>query len=87
MPRLSDTQRAYRAYLTTPAWAMKRRAVVWRAQGMCEACGRRPHSGNPGQVHHDRYPRRWGAEPLDWLRYLCRACHRAWHKANPGMAH
>lgn len=86
MPRLSEAQQSYRLYLHTPAWAQKRAAVVFRAGGMCEACGRRPHTGNPGNVHHDRYPRTWGAEPLEWLRYLCRACHRAWHREHKDVA-
>jgi len=60
----------YNAYLASPEWAGRRRRVLHRAQGMCEACGER----RADHVHHTSY-RHVGAEPLFELRAVCEACH------------
>ena len=60
----------FRAYLESPAWAARRRAVLSRARGCCEACGWRPAT----QVHHLTYDH-VGNEPLWELRAICKTCH------------
>ena len=67
---------SYEAYLASPEWKSKRDAVVRRAKGRCEApeC-----TSGLDEVHHVRYPRVWGNEPIDWLIGLCEFHHRAAH--------
>ena len=61
-------------YLTTPAWQERRRAVLKRDHGQCQAaldvC-----SGRAEQVHHLTY-RHWRNEPLFDLVAVCWLCHQ-----------
>ncbi len=63
----------YRRYLRTSAWQRKR-AERLRIDGYrCTHCG----STSRLEVHHERYPKSWGDEPITWLRTLCAQCHGA----------
>jgi hypothetical protein len=64
----------YDAYLLTPEWARRRRAVLRRAKGTCEGCLVRPAT----QVHHLTYER-VGREMLFDLAAVCDECHAAIH--------
>jgi predicted amidophosphoribosyltransferase len=63
----------YQDYLDSEEWAEKCRLVALRSGGVCERC----EQHNAAHVHHKRYPRRWGTEPISWLQHLCVGCH-AW---------
>ena len=57
------------------AWAVQRRLVIDRARGQCERCKmRRGH-----HVHHLRYAKVIGHEPLEWLLFVCLECHGHFH--------
>jgi len=60
----------YNAYLASPEWLARRRKVLTRAQGLCEACLERPAT----QVHHTSY-KHVRNEPLFELRAVCTICH------------
>lgn len=62
----------YLAYLQSPEWALKRAAVLRRANGRCEDCGERKR---PLQIHHSHYRDLWDEREQD-LRALCLDCHR-----------
>lgn len=64
----------YAAYLQTPAWREKRTAVMKRAGGMCEGCGKR----KAVQVHHTTYQNVCN-EFLWELRAVCDPCHNRIH--------
>jgi 5-methylcytosine-specific restriction endonuclease McrA len=69
------TSADYRIYLRSPEWRAKKTEVFRRAGYMCEYC-----ESNPAvQVHHLRYPARWGDESLDDLQAVCRECHKEHH--------
>lgn len=67
---------SYEAYLKSEVWRIKRALVVKRALGRCEnkGCDRALD-----EVHHLRYPRVWGNEPIHWLIGLCENHHREAH--------
>lgn len=65
----------YQKYLSSVEWRNKRGDVLARAKGRCEICGIRP----PVNVHHIRYPKRLGDEPLTDLLAVCRRCHERSH--------
>lgn len=67
---------SYDDYLVSPEWRIKRAHVVQRAGGRCESpdC-----KFAVDEVHHKRYPRVWGNEPIDWLIGLCEGHHREAH--------
>lgn len=65
---------AYRAYLKTEAWRALRAAVICRARGMCERCGKWPVVN----VHHLTYERLFH-ERLEDLLGVCSKCHRELH--------
>lgn|GEM_PF-2822244 len=67
---------SYEAYLASSQWALKRAQVAQRASGRCEAPG---CTCALEEVHHKRYPRVWGNEPIDWLVGLCEKHHREEH--------
>lgn len=80
-PRMFSMGITYQEYLESPEWAEKRRAVLARAAGRCEACG---VEGVPLEVHHRTYER-LGDEDVDSdLRALCRACHESAHGLREG---
>jgi 5-methylcytosine-specific restriction endonuclease McrA len=61
-------------YLKSDAWQRKRAVVLKRDQFRCRHCGRRAT-----QVHHRRYARDIGHEPIEWLESVCDSCHRERH--------
>jgi hypothetical protein len=68
-----DWQRRYDAYLLTPQWRAKSKAVIAR-DVICQACLSRPAV----QAHHKDY-RHVGNEPLFDLVGVCLECHRKLH--------
>jgi hypothetical protein len=68
--RESEWWDQYRAYLQSPEWRARSRAVIERAHGICEACGKRAAT----QAHHTTYTH-VGDEPLFELRAVCNQCH------------
>ncbi len=66
--------RRYDAYLLTPAWRLKRQAVMTRANNWCEGCACRPAT----QVHHTTYAHVFD-ELLFQLVAVCDVCHRKLH--------
>lgn len=73
---------SYEDYLDSYVWKKKRQAVMRRANEQCESegCERRAVD-----VHHKRYPVRWGKETLDMLQAVCRSCHNEEHPEKPDM--
>lgn len=69
---------AYTAYLSSEEWASKRRLVLARCRGLCEACGAMVEEAEV-EVHHLTYER-VGEELLDDLIGLCPGCHRRAHQ-------
>ena len=65
---------AYSAYLGSAEWAAKRKAVLTRANGLCEGCMRNP----PSEVHHLTYEH-VGDEFLFELVAVCSSCHDRLH--------
>ena len=63
---------AYKKYMRSKAWALKRQQVFARYGKRCYACGT---FKGPIQVHHLTYVR-FGHENLSDLRPLCAKCHR-----------
>lgn len=69
----------YSTYLLSQAWRTKRAAVLQRADGICEGCGKR----RAVQVHHLQYPRNCWPGSEEWirqeklfdLRAICLECH------------
>lgn len=70
----SSYRRWYRAYLSSSDWALKRDAVMERAEGLCEGCRARPAT----EIHHLSYDH-VGDEFLWELAAVCRPCHDRWH--------
>ena len=62
-------------YLKSDAWERKRFVVLRRDNWCCVYCGARAT-----QVHHRRYAKNIGREPIEWLVSVCRACHEAIHQ-------
>lgn len=66
---------SYARYLGSPEWREKRLAVMKRSHGKCEfRCGR-----DAAHVHHVRYPKVLGTEPLEDLVAVCERCHETAH--------
>jgi 5-methylcytosine-specific restriction endonuclease McrA len=65
----------YQSYLKSPEWHAKRKAVILRAQGLCEGCRQTPAT----QVHHLTY-KRAGREMLFDLVAVCDECHEICHE-------
>lgn len=53
-------------YLKSAAWKRKRYVVLKRDNWKCVYCGKRAT-----QVHHKRYARNIGKEPIKWLVSVC----------------
>lgn len=66
--------RSYEEYLRSGEWKHKREIARRRALGRCEFCG-----GAMAHVHHVRYPKRLGDEPLSDLIAVCKSCHDKSH--------
>jgi len=73
----------YKQYVLSEIWRLKRGQVHFRDKGVCQArkngtqCKARTR-----EVHHLRYPRVLGTEPLSWLMLCCDKCHRQIHGGN-----
>ena len=65
----------YQHYLASRTWARLRRSALRRARGHCMVC----RSPDGVEVHHNRYPHRWGTERRDDLVALCDGCHELFH--------
>ena len=61
-------------YLKSEAWRRKRYLVLKRDNWRCVYCGARAT-----QVHHLKYAKSIGHEPIDWLVSICDECHKAKH--------
>ena len=51
----------YKEYLESDDWKRKRHVVLKRDKGKCVRCGEKAV-----QVHHTKYSRKMGREPIDW---------------------
>ena len=79
--RKSKREAAYRKYLASPAWKVKRAEAMERAGHRCEVvvemwdheerCVERERL----ETHHLRYPRELGTEPITDLLVCCKAHH------------
>lgn len=71
-----DKRRDYyrNEYLKSDAWRRKRYVVLKRDQWTCVHCG-----AEATQVHHKKYARNIGREPIHWLESVCHACHNKLH--------
>jgi hypothetical protein len=65
----------YQAYLNSPEWKARRKAVLERCGGVCERC----RKYLVDEVHHLTYDRVYN-EPLEDLQGVCRPCHAFLHK-------
>ena len=61
-------------YLKSAAWKRKRYLVLKRDNWRCIYCG-----AAAAEVHHTRYAKNIGKEPIEWLVSTCKTCHRAKH--------
>ena len=64
----------YRKYLKSDDWKRKRYVVLKRDNWICQRCGAKAE-----QVHHKKYARNIGAEPIKWLESICKDCHYKIH--------
>lgn len=64
----------YREYLCSPAWQMKREAVLERDQYLCQGC----RCNKATDVHHKTYSHIYD-ELLFQLVAVCRPCHDRLH--------
>lgn len=65
----------YEEYLASDKWARKRKAILERDKGLCQACLKRQAT----EVHHLTYERIFD-EPMFDLVAICRPCHERLHK-------
>lgn len=71
----SERQRYYQdVYLRSRDWRIKRSLVLRRDAYRCRYCGERAT-----EVHHLKYARQIGREPIQWLISVCRECHQKQH--------
>lgn len=57
-------------YLKSEEWQRKRFVVLRRDNWKCVHCG-----APATQVHHKKYARNIGREPIHWLESVCDSCH------------
>lgn len=62
-------------YLKSDAWKRKRYLVLKRDNWHCVYCG-----APATQVHHKKYARNIGKEPIKWLVSVCISCHELQHQ-------
>ncbi len=62
-------------YLKSEAWQQKRYLVLKRDNWRCVYCG-----GQATQVHHNKYAKNIGNEPIEWLVSICKDCHDSKHQ-------
>jgi 5-methylcytosine-specific restriction endonuclease McrA len=70
---MSRHRAAYRQYLQSKTWDRLRRRTLKRYRYRCALCD----EALPLDVHHRRYPARWGTEKASDLIALCEKCHEA----------
>jgi len=80
--RKSKREAAYRKYLGSPAWKVKRAEAMERAGHRCEYRGFstiawRCAETERLETHHLRYPKELGTEPITDLLVCCKAHHQA----------
>lgn len=67
--------KTYEDYQKSEIWKLKKKLFkeLWTQllPWECCACG----TDQNIDIHHIRYPKRWGTEPIAWLRPFCRECH------------
>lgn len=79
-PIESEIKRQYRQdyyrneYLKSDAWKKKRYLILKRDSWKCVYCG-----AKATQVHHKRYAKNIGKEPIEWLVSICKPCHDSKH--------
>lgn len=61
-------------YLKSDAWQRKRFVVLKRDNWHCVYCG-----AKATQVHHKKYAKNIGKEPIKWLVSVCKPCHDKQH--------
>lgn len=66
----------HRQYLSSPAWAAKRKEALAYYGPVCSRCG-----GYGTDVHHRTYARVGGCEKMRDLGIMCRGCDQAHHAA------
>jgi hypothetical protein len=66
---------SYQEYLLSPTWKTLREKAIIRARGRCQLCNHHETLN----VHHRKYPKEWGKEPLSDLTVLCEKCHNNFH--------
>ena len=79
--RRAARKKEYEIYLESDEWKRLRKSKLELAANKCEVCGEKP----AGQVHHVRYPERFGQESMDDLAAVCGDCHRKLHGLNPAQ--
>ena len=72
--RSDEWWRQYVQYLHSPEWAVRSRACIEAAHGVCVKCRRRTAI----QAHHASYDR-VGKENPDDLEAVCLECHKSFH--------
>lgn len=77
LKRIFKSRRDYyrEVYLKSDAWQRKRYVVFRRDNWSCVHCG-----GRATQVHHKRYAKTIGKEPIEWLESVCKTCHDSLHR-------
>lgn len=67
--------RNYQDYQKSEIWKLKKELFkeLWTSVFPWECCG--CGTDQNIDVHHIRYPKLWGSEPVTWLRPFCRECH------------
>ena len=65
----------YQKYIQSPAWKSLRLLAIKKAP-YCALCSKTKKL----HVHHRKYPKVFGEEPLEWLTVLCSDCHARFHK-------
>ena len=79
MKALTDRQRSYIEYLNSSDWTFKRLEALKRDGYKCRIC----NSEKKLLVHHRKYPKELGAEPIEDLTTLCSKCHDLYHIRTP----
>lgn len=75
---MAARREGFREYLRTDTWQRKRARVLERDKHTCRVVTCNAKTGL--HVHHLRYPKQLGAEPLVWLVTVCEAHHALIHK-------
>jgi len=71
----AERKQLYREYLDSQVWFEKRAIALTRDGHRCRLC----YSKRNVNVHHRRYPKVLGEEPLNDLITLCAKCHEKFH--------